>query len=126
MRKSLLILFGSLCLGTGAFAQSANLQIDQEKATGTHVEARLATGQKLIVSPNPVKQDAAVLNIDAVGIDIYSYRVFDMTGSIVELENLSGRPDISILDLTGAVELGSYFISFETNVGKITRKIMVI
>lgn len=113
-------------MGTGLFAQSAEMHIDQKKSTGTQVEARLGAGQSLVVSPNPVKKDAAVLNITATGIDIYAYRVFDMTGSIVELENLSGRPDISILDMTGAVDLGVYYISFETSVGKITRRVMVI
>ncbi len=126
MRKILLTLIGSFCLATGVHAQVSDVITDDKKATVIEHEARLAAGQSLTVFPNPVKSDFALLTIQAIGVEIYSYKMLDATGAIVELENLSGRPDISTLDLNGVVIEGMYYIVFETNVGKITRKVMVI
>jgi hypothetical protein len=67
-----------------------------------------------------------MLQVSAVGVEYYSFVVRNGYGQIVELENLSGKPESNYIDLNGAVHQGIYFITFETNAGNITRKFAVI
>ncbi len=124
MRIILTFAFGFLLCLTTVSAQSVIDNRDQ--ADRQHQEARLGIGQSLTVSPNPLPKSNALLTINAVNVEIYSYKLYTAAGQIVELENLSGRPDISMLDLNGYVDLGAYIIQFETDAGKVTRKFLVI
>lgn len=90
-------------------------------------EYKLAADQSLTIAPNPLLRTDPILTISAVNVDIYGYAIINAgTAQIVELENLSGKPDGSIIDLRDSVELGTYIIRFDTNVGFITRKFLVI
>ena len=97
----------------------------KQEASG-HVNARLGVGQSLTISPVPLPQYNAMLQVSAVGVEYYSFVVRNGYGQIVELENLSGKPDSNYIDLNGVVHQGIYFITFETNAGNITRKFAVI
>ena len=127
--RSLIMIF-SLSLAITVNGQSA-----KESKTGIYgdvttsnetPEFKLAFDQSLSVSPNPLPRINPILTISAVNVDVYSYIIVSTTGQIVELENLIGKPDGSILDLKGAVNCGSYIIRFDTNAGYITRKFLVI
>ncbi len=90
------------------------------------VNSRKAVGSDLIISPNPLPKSNAIITISATNIDVYSYSVVNAGGQIVELENLSGKPDSDIINLNGAVTVGSYTIRFDTSQGIIMRKFIVI
>lgn len=90
------------------------------------VQAKLGLGQSLTIAPNPLQAANAVLTVTTIGVDYYSYTVYNAMGQIVELENLSGRPDSTYIDLNGAVHPGMYVIIFDTNAGKVNRKFNVI
>ena len=119
------ILFILLCLSVYASAQAQTAAHVDNKITPT-AETKVGAGVTLLISPNPAPKSNPVLSITAVGMDIYSYKVVTATGQIVELENLSGKPDATIIDLTGLVDLGTYYVVFETSVGKISRKLLII
>jgi len=122
-----IFLFALLIAGfSGLNAQTVVKSNDGVENGIIHHKTRLAPDQSLTVSPNPLPKNNAFLSITAVNVEIYSYTIVTASGQIVELENLSGRPDISLLDLNGAVDLGMHFIIFETDAGKITRKFLVI
>jgi len=126
MRNQLLLIILCICLSISASAQVAvNFNGDDHKQTN-QTQAKLSTGQSLTISPNPLLKENAILQVTTVDVDYYSFKVVSATGQIVELENLSGRPDSDIIDLNGAVIPGLYIIIFETNAGKITRKFNVI
>jgi len=111
----------------GQTAKEAKTGIYGEILTGNETpEFKLEFGQTISVSPNPLPRINPILTISAVNVDIYSYIIVSPTGQIVELENLSGKPDGSIIDLTGAVNCGTYIIRFDTGAGFITRKFLVI
>ncbi len=116
-----------LCLGICTSAQAQTV-IDGNKAEKRAVqqsEARLGIGQTLTIYPNPLDKNHAELTLSTTGIEIYSYKLMTATGQIVELESLSGRPDISTLNLNGVVETGLYVLQFETSAGWVTRKLVV-
>lgn len=124
------LLFALVTVGI-SFTVSAQEIIFQDDATtkqeaSGHVNARLGLGQSLTISPVPLPQYDAKLQVTAVGVEYYSYVVRNAFGQIVELENLSGKPDSNYIDLNGAVHQGIYFITFETNAGNVTRKFAVI
>jgi hypothetical protein len=56
-------------------------------------ELKLAFDQTISVSPNPLQRLNPILTISAVNIEVYGYIIVNGTGQIVELENLSGKPD---------------------------------
>ena len=127
--RSLLLIFSILLTSSifGQTAKEAKTGIYGDITTGKETpELKLEFGQSLSVSPNPLPRINPILTISAVNVDVYSYIIVSATGQIVELENLSGKPDGSIIDLTGAVNCGSYIIRFDTNAGYITRKFLVI
>ena len=125
MRIILTLAFGFLICIQTVSAQSAIINRNQINRV-QHQEARLGIGESLTISPIPLPKSNAVLTINAVNVDIFSYRLFTAAGQIVELENLSGRPDISVLDLNGIVDLGTYILQFETDSGILFRKFLVI
>ena len=119
------ILFLLLCIGVYTIIHAQSVSNDGVKITPT-AEAKIGAGVTLLLSPNPAPKSNPVITVTAVGMDIYSYKVVSATGQIVELENLSGKPDGTIIDLTGAVDVGTYYVIFETNAGKISRKLVII
>ena len=128
MLKQLLFALVTVGISFTVSAQEITFQGDattKQEASG-HVNARLSVGQSLTISPVPLPQYNAMLQVSAVGVEYYSFVVRNGYGQIVELENLSGKPDSNYIDLNGAVHQGIYFITFETNAGNITRKFAVI
>jgi ABC-type phosphate/phosphonate transport system substrate-binding protein len=123
-----LLLFGFLICGFSMSISAQNaVAIAGDKHNETaQTQSKLGIGQSLTIAPNPVHRDHAELTVTAVGVEYYSYMVVTASGQIVELENLSGKPDSGIIDLTGAVNPGLHIIVFETNTGKVTRKFNVI
>ncbi|MEZ5013218.1 MAG: hypothetical protein R2794_02910 [Chitinophagales bacterium] len=103
-----------------------------QSVTGNHtkhpalMKGRLDTDQSLTISPNPLPKGDAILTVHSENIEVYGFRVLTTLGEIVELENLSGKPNGSIIDLHGAVDCGQYIIIFETDSGNITRRFMVL
>lgn len=126
MKFRFLLMIGFLSLALAAQAQAAYGPDINEKQSIRQEESKLGIGQSLTVSPNPLPKEHAELSIHAVGIDIFSYKVYTAAGQIVELENLSGRPDTDLINLTGAVDVGTYLVVFETTAGKVSRKFLVI
>ncbi|HNJ88321.1 MAG TPA: T9SS type A sorting domain-containing protein [Chitinophagales bacterium] len=119
------ILFLLLCIGVYTTIHAQSVSNDGVKITPS-AEAKIGAGVTLLLSPNPAPKSNPVITVTAVGMDIYSYKVVSATGQIVELENLSGKPDGTIIDLNGAVDIGTYYVIFETNAGKISRKLVII
>lgn len=124
------LLFALVTVGL-SFTVSAQEIIFQDtdgtkQESSIHVNARLGLGQSLTISPVPLPQYNAMLQVSTVGVEYYSFVVRNAYGQIVELENLSGKPDSNFIDLNGAVHQGIYFITFETNAGNVTRKFAVI
>ncbi len=110
------------------FTFSANAQSARagKEAKHGHAVGHPEDLQKIMIGPNPVHLNNAHLNIVPINVTIYGYQVYTNLGEIVELENLSGRPDAMFIDLGGAVGVGTYFIVFDTDAGTITKKFMVI
>ena len=128
MLKQLLFALVTVGISFTVSAQEIIFQGDattKQEASG-HVNARLGVGQSLTISPVPLPQYNAMLQVSAVGVEYYSFVVRSGYGQIVGLENLSGKPDSNYIDLNGVVHQGIYFITFETNAGNITRKFAVI
>ena len=128
MLKQLLFALVTVGISFTVSAQEIIFQGDattKQEASG-HVNARLGVGQSLTISPVPLPQYNAMLQVSAVGVEYYSFVVRYGYGQIVELENLSGKPDSNYIDLNGVVHQGIYSITFETNAGNITRKFAVI
>lgn len=125
MRKQ--ILLGLFLIGFSfvVTAQTAVLIGENAHKQVVNTQAKLATGQSLTISPNPLPRENALLTVNAVGLTYYSYIVLKSNGQIVELENLSGKPDANYIDLNGAVIPGFYVIVFDTDAGKVTRKFNV-
>jgi len=86
---------------------------------------KLQAGESITLSPNPVPSANPIIQIAAINVEIYSYHVFTSTGQIVEIENLSGRPDPNYIILQTGIHVGTYIIKFETDSGIITRKFQV-
>ncbi len=126
MRKQLLFGILAICLSVAASAQVAVSFTGDDNKQPFQAQAKLSAGQSLTIYPNPLVKEHAILYVTAVGVDYFSYKVVTASGQIVELENLSGKPDSDIIDLTGAVNPGLYVIIFDTNAGNITRKFTVI
>ena len=127
--RSLLMIFSILLTFSvsGQIAKASKSGICGAISAGNDApELKLAFGQTISVSPNPLQRLNPILTISAVNIEVYGYIIVNGTGQIVELENLSGKPDGSIINLTGAVNCGTYIIRFDTDAGYITRKFMVI
>lgn len=124
------LLFALVTLGISFTASAQEIIFQDTDATkqesSIQVNARLGLGQSLTISPVPLPQYNAMLQVSTVGVEYYSFVVRNAYGQIVELENLSGKPDSNYIDLNGAVHQGIYFITFETNAGNITRKFAVI
>lgn len=93
---------------------------------GISVTGRKTVDKDLTISPNPLPKGNAIITISTTNIDVYGYTIVNAGGQIVELENLSGKPDSDIINLNGAVKPGTYTIRFDTNDGFITRKFIVI
>ncbi len=127
--RSLLMIFSillTLSVNGQTVKEGKNGLYDDINAGNDIPEYKLGFGQSLSVSPNPLPRINPILTISAVNVDIYSYIIVSPAGQIVELENLSGKPDGSIIDLTGAVNCGTYIIRFDTDAGYVTRKFLVI
>lgn len=124
------LLFALVTVGISFTASAQEIIFQDTDATkqesSIQVNARLGLGQSLTISPVPLPQYNAMLQVSTVGVEYYSFVVRNAYGQIVELENLSGKPDSNFIDLNGAVHQGIYFITFETNAGNVTRKFAVI
>lgn len=127
MLKQLLFILVIIGISSTVSAQTAvtGNTPETKKPVTEQVQAKLGLGQSLTISPNPLSQANALLTVTCVGLEYYSYVVMNSSGQIVELENLSGRPDSHYIDLNGAVHPGLYIIKFETSAGKVIRKFTV-
>lgn len=127
MLKQLLFALITVGISFSASAQELILQDDEatKQTVNDQITPRLSLGQTLTISPVPLPESNAILHVTLVGVEYYSYCVRTASGQIVELENLSGRPDSNYIDLNGAVHPGLYIITFETNAGKVNRKFSV-
>ncbi len=126
MKLRQLILLFVIILSLSVNAQQTSINTDKKFNQTKQIQAKLSAGQSLKISPNPVLTTNPILIITAVNVEIFSYLITNSVGQIVELENLAGKPDLTIIDLTDAVTLGTYIIRFETSSGGITRKFSVI
>ena len=90
---------------------------------GNNLKTTLSDGQKIKLYPIPVSDD--ILHVQAVGLEIYSFQVFNAAAEIVEIENLSGRDEPTELDVR-SLNPGIYFIIFDTSAGSVTKRFSVI
>lgn len=122
-RATLIIL---MSVSLSAYAQQTPAPQQPTKKQSQSTEARLGLGESLVLTPNPVSKAHPLITITTENVNVFSYVVYNAFGQIVELENLSGKPESTIIDLTGAVDVGTYIIRFDTDSGMVTRKFMVI
>lgn len=117
-------------LGSSLFAQ-AQLNSNSNaahirKPVFAQSSAKLAPGESVKLTPNPVSMDDPSVEITAVNVVIFSYHVYTAGGQIVEIENLSGRPSGSFFRLPDGTAPGIYTVKLDTDSGSIIRKIRVI
>ncbi len=98
---------------------------DSKNETTTNYQNKLVAGESIVLSPNPVSVTEPLVQIIAINVSIFSYHVFNSMGQIVEIENLSGRPDPTWFKLPDGSLPGIYYIKFDTDSGFITRKLLV-
>lgn len=104
-----------------------NQNVEQiKKQASSSPAARLGIGESLTLSPNPVRVSDLNIEIKAVNVVVFSYHVYTSTGQIVEIENLSGRPNGSFFRLPDGTLPGLYLVKIDTDSGSITRKLQVI
>lgn len=77
----------------------------------------------IFIFPNPVTD--YILHVHPVNTTVFSYQITRATGEIVEIENLIGRDDFEVMSLSG-LEGGTYYISFVTDYGVITKSFVLL
>jgi hypothetical protein len=104
-----------------------NQNVEQlKKHVSSSPAARLGIGESLTLAPNPVTISDMNVEIKAVNVLVFSYHVYTSTGQIVEIENLSGRPNGSFFRLPAGTLPGLYLVKMDTDSGPITRKLQVV
>lgn len=102
--------------------------ITEENNAQSALQEREISSTGLIIKtvnifPNPCPD--RILFYTPVNLSVISYQVYKSTGEIVEIENLIGKDDrILFIDLSGALP-GIYFVTFETNVGPVTKYFVI-
>jgi hypothetical protein len=127
MKKPILLAF--LFCSLSAFGQSVHFSSDfiiKNVSEHNAAEPRLSSAYKLTLSPNPVYNEEPIISIIASGLEVFSYIVYNSQAEIVEIENLSGRPDGTTIALPQSVDPGFYYVRFETSQGIIIRKLSVL
>lgn len=105
----------------------ANQNVEQlTKHVSSSPAARLGISESLMLAPNPVRVSDLNVEIKAVNVVVFSYHVYTSAGQIVEIENLSGRPNGSFFRLPDGTLPGLYLVKMDTDSGSITRKLQVI
>lgn len=126
MRQFLVLLITLYSLS--AYGQTSVINVDAGSSRNAPVptlRGTMGADMVLEVHPNPVKAGRTLI-IDAENVDIYSYSIYTSYGEIVEIENLSGRPDGSEIYLPVQMNPGLYFIRFDTSAGFVVRHVMVV
>lgn len=111
------------------FSQAAvieNQNLEQSRKNVSVNAAKLSLGESITLSPNPVLLSDPSVEIKAVNVTVFSYHVYTSTGQIVEIENLSGRPNGSFFRLPDGTLPGLYLVKMETDSGSITRKLQAL
>jgi hypothetical protein len=83
----------------------------------------LEVGQEIKLYPIPVAD--GMLHIEAIELDIYGLTVYNAGADIVEIENLSGRGNPTLISVTGLVT-GIYYIKFDTSEGMVVKRFSVL
>ncbi len=105
-----------------------------ENLSGDHVKkplfsqpaAKLGIGESITLSPNPVSVADPSVEIITVNVVVFSYHVYTTTGQIVEIENLSGRPNGSFFRMPDGTLPGLYIVKMDTDSGSVSRKLQVL
>ncbi|MFI5171484.1 MAG: T9SS type A sorting domain-containing protein [Chitinophagales bacterium] len=127
MKLRQVIILCILAMSVSLNAQQISIETKAIKDQGPEqAQAKLGADQSLTIAPNPVTMANPIIYITTVNVQMFSYFILNSWGQIVELENLAGRPDPKIINLSGAVTPGVYFIRFDTDAGFLTRKFLVI
>jgi hypothetical protein len=127
--KQIFTLTAALLIAGTLFAQSPEISgTGWQKpgtANGSDQQNKLGAGESIILSPNPVWACSGEVQITAINVAIFSYNIFNGMGQIVEIENLSGRPDPTWFTLPDGTLPGIYYVRFDTDSGMVIRKLMV-